>query len=99
MKRLAAMQDWPLLIVRALTAVVAAFSTSAIGSTTKGSLPPSSSTAFLIWRARGAADRDAGALAAGQRDGRDPRVVDQRADRPRADQQGLEARPAGSPPR
>ncbi len=48
MKRLAAMQDWPLLIVRALTAVAAAASTSALARTRNGSLPPSSSTAFLI---------------------------------------------------
>ena len=48
MKRLAAMQDWPLLIVLALTAVATAASRSAEGITTKGSLPPSSSTAFLI---------------------------------------------------
>ncbi len=49
MKRLAAMQDWPLLIVRALTAVDAAASRSALGITMNGSLPPSSSTHFLIW--------------------------------------------------
>ncbi len=49
MKRLAAMQDWPLLIVRALTAVDAAASRSALGMTMNGSLPPSSSTHFLIW--------------------------------------------------
>lgn len=33
MKRLAAMQDWPLFWTRAVTAVAAAFSTSAEGST------------------------------------------------------------------
>ena len=48
MKRLAAMQDWPLLIVRALTAVRTAASRSALGITTNGSLPPSSSTLFLM---------------------------------------------------
>ncbi len=48
MKRLAAMQDCPLLIVRAFTAVDAAASRSALGITMKGSLPPSSSTTFLI---------------------------------------------------
>ncbi len=47
MKRLAAMHDWPLLIVRALTAVAAALPRSAEGSTMNGSLPPNSSTAFL----------------------------------------------------
>ena len=42
------MQDWPLLIVRALTAVRTAASRSALGITTNGSLPPSSSTLFLM---------------------------------------------------
>src|ERR1043166_2976356 len=48
MKRFAAMHDWPLLIVRALTAVVIASSRLAEGITMNGSLPPSSSTVFLI---------------------------------------------------
>ena len=48
MNRLAAMQDCPLLMTRALTAVFTATSRSALGSTMKGSLPPSSSTVFLI---------------------------------------------------
>ena len=48
MNRLAAMHDWPLLIVRALTAVRTAASRSALGITMNGSLPPSSSTLFLM---------------------------------------------------
>ncbi len=48
MKRLAATHDWPLLMMRACTAVAAARSRSALGITTKGSLPPSSRTVFLI---------------------------------------------------
>ena len=46
-KRLAAMQDWPLLTTRARTAVLTAASRSALGITMNGSLPPSSSTVFL----------------------------------------------------
>ena len=48
MKRLAAMQDWPLLMTRALTAVATASSRLALGMTMKGSLPPSSRTTFLM---------------------------------------------------
>ena len=48
MKRLAAMQDWPLLSRRAVVATRAASSRSADGITMNGSLPPSSSTTFLI---------------------------------------------------
>ena len=69
MNRLAAMQDWPLLIVRALTAVAAAASRSALGMTMNGSLPPSSRTIFLISAPAARPTRDPGALAAGQRDG------------------------------
>ena len=47
MKRLAAMHDWPLLTMRAFTAVSTARGRSALGSTMNGSLPPSSSTVFL----------------------------------------------------
>ena len=47
MNRLAAMQDWPLFTIRAFTAVATARSMSALASTRNGSLPPSSSTAFL----------------------------------------------------
>ena len=47
MKRLAAMQLCPLFCTRAVTAVCAAFSTSADDITTNGSLPPSSSTTGL----------------------------------------------------
>ena len=50
MKRLAAIQDCPLLIVRALAAIAAALSRSALGITINGSLPPSSSTVFLSER-------------------------------------------------
>ena len=49
-KRLAAMQDCPLLTTRAWTAIFTARSISALGITMKGSLPPSSSTVFLICR-------------------------------------------------
>ena len=48
MKRLAAMHDWPLLTMRAFTAVSMAARMSALGITMNGSLPPSSSTVFLI---------------------------------------------------
>ena len=48
MKRLAAMQDWPLFSRRANAATSAALGRSAEGMTTNGSLPPSSSTTFLI---------------------------------------------------
>ena len=51
MNRFAAIQDWPVLIVRAFTAVLSARSKSALGMTMKASLPPSSSTLFLISRA------------------------------------------------
>ncbi len=47
MKRFAAMQDWPLFWVRAVTAVATAASRSALGMTMNGSEPPSSRTAFL----------------------------------------------------
>ncbi len=50
MKRFAAMQDWPLLMVRAVTAVFTAASRFALGITTNGSLPPSSRTVFLMTR-------------------------------------------------
>src|ERR1017187_2241418 len=63
MKRLAAMQDCPLLMVRALTAVEMASSRSALGITMKGSLPPSSSTVFLMRSPHWAAtERPAGSL-------------------------------------
>ena len=45
--RFAAMQLWPLFWQRAATPTLTAASRSADGSTTKGSLPPSSSTVFL----------------------------------------------------
>ena len=48
MNRLAAMQDWPLFTIRAFTAVAIAAGRSASGMTMNGSLPPSSSTVFLI---------------------------------------------------
>jgi hypothetical protein len=48
MNRFAAIHDWPLLIIRAFTAILIASSRSALGITTNGSLPPSSSTVFLI---------------------------------------------------
>ena len=44
------MHDWPLLIVRALIAAVSVASKSPLGMTMNGSLPPSSSTLFLMWR-------------------------------------------------
>ena len=48
MKRLAEMQDCPLLKTRAFTAVATAASRLALGITMNGSLPPNSSTTFLI---------------------------------------------------
>src|ERR1035441_10953532 len=48
MKRLAAMQDWPLFRQRATAPTWAAACRSADGMTMNGSLPPSSSTTFLI---------------------------------------------------
>src|SRR6266436_479708 len=51
MNLFAAMHDCPVLMMRALTAVLSAFSKSALGITMKASLPPSSSTLFLISRA------------------------------------------------
>ena len=48
MNRLAAMHDWPLLMHRATAATLAASGSFADGMTTNGSLPPSSSTTFLI---------------------------------------------------
>ena len=63
MKRLAAMQLCPLFWQRAVTATWAAWSRSADGSTTNGSLPPSSSTVFLSSSpATEATARPAGAL-------------------------------------
>ena len=50
MKRLAAMQLWPLLIRRASAAARAAVATSASARTMNGSLPPSSSTVFFSSR-------------------------------------------------
>ena len=48
MNRLAAMHDWPLLMMRAFTAVATAVGRSALGKTMNASLPPSSSTLFLM---------------------------------------------------
>ncbi len=48
MKRLAAMHDCPLLTMRAFTPIFTASARSAEGMTMNGSLPPSSSTLFLI---------------------------------------------------
>ena len=50
MKRLAAMQLWPLFWLRARTAVAAAASRSASARTMNGSEPPSSSTCFFRYR-------------------------------------------------
>ena len=80
MKRLAAMQLSPLFWKRALTAVVAAASRSASAKTTNGSEPPSSSTHFFKRLAGRARDRDARALAAGQRNRRDARIGDELVD-------------------
>ena len=90
MKRLAAMQDCPLLIVRALTAVAAAFAMSALGMTMNGSLPPSSSTVFLSARPARAATSCAGAFAAGQRHRADARIVEERRHVGRTNQERLE---------
>ena len=63
MNRFAAMQDWPLFWVRAVTAVLTALAKSADGITTNGSLPPSSSTVcFTSSPAMAATDRPAGSL-------------------------------------
>jgi hypothetical protein len=63
MNLLAAMHDWPLLIILAVTAVDTASSRSALGITMKGSLPPSSMTDFLRFLpAALATDRPAASL-------------------------------------
>ena len=51
------MQDCPLLTRRAWTAVATAVSSSALGITMNGSLPPNSRTVFLIRRPADAATR------------------------------------------
>ena len=90
MKRLAAMQLWPAFWKRASTATLAAASRSASSSTMNGSEPPSSSTVFLRARTAGAGHQRARVLAAGQRDGGDTRVVDQRLRLLAGDEQRLE---------
>ena len=87
MKRLAAMQLWPLLIMRALTAAATHLGSGASARTMKGSLPPSSRTTFFRLAAGGGGHLAAGALAAGQGDGPDLRQGDQRLDLVRADAQ------------
>ena len=72
--RLAAMHDCPVLIVRALTAVLTARPKSALGITMNGSLPPSSSTALLDFARSNAAHSAAGPLAACKRDSLDSRI-------------------------
>ena len=63
MNRLAAMQAWPVLLQRDNAPTEAALSRSASGRTMKGSLPPSSSTDFLIRAPAAAATlRPAGSL-------------------------------------
>jgi hypothetical protein len=90
MKRLAAMQDWPLLMVRASTAVRAARSRSALGITMNGSLPPSSSTVFLMsFAARLAGHLRARRLAAGERHRLHARIADNALHLRGADQQRL----------
>ena len=99
MKRLAAMQDWPLLIVRALTAVRTAASRSALGITMNGSLPPSSSTVFLITLPAALRDVAAGAVAAGERHRRDPRILDDAASPGRSRSAASGSTPSGKPAR
>ena len=82
MKRLAAMQLWPLLISRASAAALAAASTSASASTMKGSLPPSSSTVFFSIAPGLLGHRHARALAAGERRRDDARIRDDLLHRP-----------------
>jgi hypothetical protein len=89
MNRFAAMHDWPLLTIRAATAVSTARSRSADGVTMNGSEPPSSSTVFLS-AARHRGHRAARGLAAGGGYGRDPRVGDHRFHPRRANQERLE---------
>ncbi len=50
MKRLAALQAWPALSMRAMTAASTVASMSSVPSTMNGSLPPSSRTTFFRWR-------------------------------------------------
>ena len=97
MKRLAAMQDWPLLMVRAFTAVLTASSRSALGITMNGSLPPSSSTVFLICRPAALATwRPAGSLPV-RVAALDARIVEEPLDLIGGDQQRLEHTLQGSP--
>ena len=77
MKRLAAMQLWPLLISRASAAARAAASTSASASTMNGSLPPSSSTVFLSMRPACSATAMPARSTAGERGRDDARVRDE----------------------
>ena len=96
MNRLAAMHDCPLLIVRALSRRAhGAPPDPRCGITMKGSLPPSSSTVFLM-PCRPPRPPRARRVAAGERHRRDPRVLDDPAHRPRPDEQRLEA-PLGKP--
>ena len=90
MKRLAAMQDWPLFSRRANAATSAARGRSADGMTTNGSLPPSSSTTFLISLPAMAATDDPAGPGPGQRRGHHPAVAQDRLDPGGADEQGLE---------
>src|SRR4051794_9905034 len=76
MKRLAALQDWPVLSSRASAAACAAPSTSSVPSRMNGSEPPSSSTTFFRLRPAISDDGAAGALGAGDRDAVHPRVCD-----------------------
>ena len=86
MKRLAAMHDWPLLIVRALTAVVTASSSFAEGMTIKASLPPSSNTVFFDLFAGHARHTSARRFTACQSRRDDARIIDYLFDHLSADQ-------------
>ena len=100
MKRLATMQLWPALPKRDLTAVAAAAARSASASTTNGSEPPSSSTVFFDAAPATEAIDGPGALAAGQRDRGDPRVLDDAGDTSRdilGRDDRVRNRPAGAP--
>ena len=90
MKRLAAMQLWPLFWMRAHSPTSTARAMSADGITMKGSAPPSSRTVFLICPPAVFATALPGALAAGQRGCPHAVVLQDLLHPVGADEQGLE---------
>src|SRR5579884_3497824 len=85
MKRLAAMQDCPLLMTRAFTAVATASSKSALGITMNGSLPHNFFDSLRCPRT----NFNARSFTAGEGGGHDARVGKNFVHLLRADQQGL----------